>query len=240
MPVAKTYQSLEQQGEPFVENKRTYVNVITTKGIKKVRWYSDTEYRRMYPEEEKHDIMDFNARHAFGFGELGYITIYRGNQSDLKKFVEEHHESFRRNLTFGYYTPSYVPVCILPDNIIPVQLKWEEVQDHDDRMKPHEEVAKYVANILGQSNNSSTSIYQGKENDWLEKTVTIKENISREDHFGEKHTHYMHDSEGNTYIWETGAKNFEVGMVIKLRMKVKSHKEINGEKCTVVWYCKEI
>ena len=48
MPVAKTYESLEMQGEPFKENGRMYVNVMTSKGLKKVRWYSDNEYQRMY------------------------------------------------------------------------------------------------------------------------------------------------------------------------------------------------
>ena len=50
----------------------------------------------------------------------------------------------------------------------------------------------------------------------------------------------MRDAEGNMYIWETGTKNFEVGMALKLRMKVKAHKEVKGEKCTVVWYCKVV
>ena len=50
----------------------------------------------------------------------------------------------------------------------------------------------------------------------------------------------MCDAEGNTYIWETGTKNFEANLVVKLKMKVKAHKEINGEQCTIVWYCKEI
>ena len=76
MAVAKTYAKMEISGEPFMENKRMYVNVVSPKGLKKVRWYSDAEYQRMYPGEvATNDIMDFNARHAFGFGDLGYITI---------------------------------------------------------------------------------------------------------------------------------------------------------------------
>lgn len=240
MPVAKTYSKLELSGEPFKENGRMYINVIAPKGIKKVRWYTDAEYQRMYPDEQKeNDIMDFNARHAFGFREPGYITIYRGDENLLEEFVESHRTSFWRNLTFNYYTPSHIEVPELPKGIEAIQLKWEEVQDHDDRMKPHEEVVKYIANHYSKSTNN-VSAFQGQENDWLEKEVSITKNTKREDHFGEKHTHTMRDAEGNIYVWETGAKDFEVGMVIKLKMKVKAHKEINGEKCTIVWYCKEI
>ena len=241
MPVAKSYQSLEISGEPFSENKRLYVNVVTTKGIKKVRWYSDTEYARMYPNEiVQKDIMDFNARHAFGFGEKGYITIYKGDKNLVERWAENDRTNIWRNLTFGYYTPSQFPTPEVLTGIEPIQLKWEQVMDHDDRMKPHEEVAKLVNSLISVQPLTSNSTYQGQENTWLEKEVTIKENITREDHFGEKHTHFMRDAEGNTYIWETGAKNLEVGMVTKLKMKVKAHKEINGEKCTVVWYCKVI
>ena len=237
MPVAKTYASMEIEGEPFKENGRMYINVRAKSGIKKVRWYSDAEYKRMYPEEEvKHDIMDFNARHAFGFGDLGFITIYKGNQTSLEDCAEAHHNCFRRNLTFGYYTPSRLDICDLPSDVVPVTLTWSEVMAHDDRMKPHEEVMKIVAGKLGMN---TTSEYQGNKGDWIEKEITVRENKTHETQYGDKHTMVMVDAEGNAFIWETGTKNFECGTQIVLRMKVKEHKEIKGEKCTVVWYCKE-
>jgi len=241
MPVAKTYQSYETLGEPFQENKRWYVNITTTKGIKKVRWYSDAEYARMYPDDNPaKDLMDFNARHAFGFDEKGYITIYKGDPELIKRWVENDHTNIWYNLTFQYYTPSKFPTPKILNGIEPIQLKWEDVMDHDDRMRPHEEITKMVNNLISVRTSSYAGTYQGEEGTWLEKEVIIKENLAREDHFGEKHTHFMCDAEGNTYVWETGAKNLEVGMAVKLKMKVKAHKEINGEKCTVVWYCKVV
>lgn len=240
MAVAKTYAKMEISGEPFMENKRMYVNVISPKGLKKVRWYSDAEYHRMYPDEVtengKHDIMDFNARLVFGFGDDGYITIYRGDELALQECVENHHESFRRNLTFGYYTPSHIPVCTLPISITPIMLKWEEVMDHDNRMKSHEVVQKIVAAKLG---TLSKSRYQGAVNEWLQKTVKVTKKTSKESHFGTKHMYNLEDSDGNTYIWETGAKDYACDTTISLKMKVKEHKEIDGNKVTVVWYCKE-
>lgn len=241
MPVAKSYANMKVHGEPFMENKRMYVNVMAPKGLKKVRWYSDAEYRRMYPNEVtengKRNIMDFNARHVFGFGVDGYITIYRDDERLLEQFFEAHHESFRRNLTFGIYTPSSINICALPAGITPIVLKWEEVMDHDDRMKPHEVVQKIVAEKLGKLNNSK---YQGEINDWLQKEVKITKKTSKESHFGTKHTYTLEDAEGNNYVWETGAKDYESGKTVSLKMKVKEHKEIDGNEVTVVWYCKEI
>lgn len=52
MPVAKSYQSLEILCEPYVLDKgRQYVKVRTKNGEnKQVRWYTDAEYAKMYPE----------------------------------------------------------------------------------------------------------------------------------------------------------------------------------------------
>jgi hypothetical protein len=239
MAVAKTYTHMELQGEPFKENGKMYVNVLAPKGIKKVRWYSDAEYRRMYPESEvtANDIMDFNARHAFGFGDLGYITIYKGNESALEDFADGHHEYFRRNLTFGYYTPSAITVYNLPSGVCPIRLLWDSVMAHDDRMKPHDEVIKIIAALIGNNTNSQ---FQGEINEWLQKTVTVKEKKSNETHFGTKHAYTLEDAENNLYIWETGAKDYTCGQAVSLKMKVKEHKEVRNEKITVVWYCKEV
>ena len=92
MAVARTYEKFPIDGEPFTESGRLYVNIITPSGKKKVRWYSDAERARMdkaagiAPAEK--DLMDFNARHAFGFDEAGYITLYRGNHNTIENYME--------------------------------------------------------------------------------------------------------------------------------------------------------
>lgn len=238
MAVAKTYANMELQGEPFKESGRWYINVIAPKGIKKVRWYSESEYKRMYPTEvQKNDIMDFNARHVFGFGDLGFITIYKGNQTSLEKCVKENHGSFRRNLTFGYYTPSRLNLCDLPCDVIPIKLNWSDVMDHDDRMKSHEEVQKIIASMIG---NISISCFQGVVDDWLQETVVVKAKATKENHFGTKYTYTLEDTNGNLYLWETGAKNYSKDTKLSLKMKVKDHKKINNNEVTIVWYCKEV
>jgi len=236
MPVAKTYAKMEIQGEPFQESGRMYVNVIAPKGLKKVRWYTDAEYRRMYPDAVvEHDIMDFNAKHVFGFEETGYITLYKGR--NVEGWANEDRTNIYYNCTFGFYTPGRLDTPHLIDGIEPIRLMWEDVMAHDDRMKPHEEVKKIVAAML---NDESASTFQGKVDEWLQKTVTVREKKSKESHFGTKHTFTLEDSEGNTYLWETGAKDYPVAQTVSLKMKVKEHKEMNNEKVTVVWYCKEM
>ena len=237
MAVAKTYAKMELSGEPFKENGRMYVYVIAPKGQKKVRWYSDAEYRKMYPEAAiEHNIMDFNAKHAFGFEETGYITLYRG--ANVEEWANEDRTNIYYNCTFGFYTPGRLDSPHLIEGIEPIKLMWEEVMDHDDRMKPHEEVTKYVRSLLVLDSNS-TSQYQGAENEWLQKEVVVRNKKSRDSHYGTKHTYTLADAEGNMYVWETGANDYDCTQAVSLKMKVKEHKEIDGIPTTIVWYCKE-
>ena len=238
MPVAKTYAKMELSGEPFKESGRMYINVIAPKGLKKVRWYSDAEYARMYPEAKVSH--NFNARYAFGFRDQGYITIFKGNEDDIRSWAQASWPPKAwYNTIFHFYTPGFMTLEHLPTSITPIRLTWDEVKIDDTMMKPYEEVEKYVLARIGDMV-SSTSQFQGAKDEWILKELTVRENKAREDHFGEKHTHVMFDAEGNTYLWETGAKNYAVDTHVLLKMKVKEHKEIKGEKITVVWYCKEI
>ena len=234
MPVAKTYAHMEIQGEPFSENKRMYVNVLAPKGIKKVRWYSEAEYARMYPNEVK-DEPEFNAYRAFGFNDSDYITLYKGR--NVEEWAENDRRNIWNNLIFGYYTPGRLELPNLTDGIEAVQLKWEQVAAKGNTMKPAEEVQKIVQSLIGMVSNSE---YQGEEGTWIQKEVVVREKKSRDSRYGEKHTYVLVDAENNTYVWETNTKDYAIDVAVSLKMKVKKHKEINGEKVTVVWYCKEL
>ena len=222
MPVAKTYAQYETEGEVFKENGRTYVNIKTAKGLKKVRWYSDTEYKRMYPDEiQERDIMDFDARTAFGFGDESFITLYKGR--NVKEWAENDRTNIRYNCTLLYFTPGRLTLPKLDEGIEPIQLKWEEVAAKGNRMKPHEEVRKYVDKLL-LLEDACKSNYQGSEDQWLQKTVTIREKKKDETRFGTAYTYFMVDAEDNTYVWKTGTKNYTNNQTLFLKMKVKAHK----------------
>ena len=238
MAVAKTYEKMELVGEPFEEHGRMYVQVRAPKGIKTVRWYTEAKYRRMYKTVIMvNPTMDFDARHAFGFGDEGFITIYKGR--NVEEWANADRHNIYYNCTFLYYTPGRLERPRIIDGITPIKLTWEEVMDYDTRMKSHEEVKKYVDNLLLLDDNSKSQ-YQGVEDEWLQKEVKVREKKSRDSRYGTKHTYSLADAQGNIYIWETGAKDYENNQAVSLKMKVKEHKEINGEKVTVVWYCKEI
>lgn len=246
MPVARSYEKYDQLDEPFMENGRAYVHVKGPSGSKKVRWYTDAERARMDKAAgitpKAADTMGFNAKHAFGFDELGFITIYKGDIDEIEKWADQHHECVRRNLTFGYYTPSRLTIDGLPNTITPIRLLWQDIADGSTRMKPHEEVIRIIQKMTGAITPTITSKseYQGTPDTWIERTVVIKENKLVASMYGEKHIHTMVDAAENVYIWETGSKNIPVGSTITMKMKVKAHKVVRGAKTTYVYYCKVI
>ena len=181
------------------------------------------------------DEMDFDARMAFGFGEAGYITLYRGH--NVEEWAENDRTGIWYNLTFLYYSPSKQKPTQDLNGIEAIQLKWEMVAAEGCKMKPHDEVKRI---IMGMTKIESGSAYQGEVDAWLEKEVTVRAKKSKDSRFGTKHTYTLVDAEDNTYIWETGAKDYPCDKVVSLKMKVKEHKEVDGEKVTVVWYCKEV
>ncbi len=239
MPVAKSYENCDLKGEPFKENGKWYVLIIKKGEEKKVRWYTETEYARMYPMAKgglvsKDIMMTFNARHAFGFDDPGYITLYRGNAETVKNWARQEWPPLAwYNETFGFYTPSKITPPNYPEGVECVKLTWDEVKQDDIHMKSHEEVKRYVDVLISPN---TTQDNQWAVNDWIEKTVTIRTKETHESRFGAKHKYGMVDSENNLFIWETGAKDYKVDVVVSLKMKVKEIKE----NSIVVWYCKEV
>lgn len=239
MPVAKSYENCDFKGEPFKENGKWYILIIKKGEEKKVRWYTETEYARMYPAAKgglvsKDIMMTFNARHAFGFDDPGYITLYRGNADTVENWARQEWPPLAwYNETFGFYTPSKITPSNYPEGVECIKLTWDEVKQDDIHMKSHEEVKRYVDVLIGPS---ATQDNQWAVNDWTEKTVTIRTKETNESRFGAKHKYGMVDSENNLFIWETGARDYKVDVAVTLKMKVKEIKE----NSIVVWYCKEV
>ena len=215
-----------------------------------VRWYTDKQREALDRAAEKRAAakeakaqafhVKFAARNAFGFGEAGFITLFKGDSTILNEWAHETNPCRARyNTLFGWFCPSKLEIVNLPAEITPIVLKWDDVRNLNDpenlTMRDDAEVSKLVHELL---DDLSQSEYQGEVGDWLEREVTIKKNVPVDGRFGENRVHIMEDADGNEYVWITASKNLEVGYKCVMRMKVKEHKEYNGVKQTVVYYCK--
>lgn len=233
--VAKSYQNLEIVKGEYKKNGKSYVVVKTKSGnLKEVRWYSDSEYAKMYPEEKVKDPYKKSQKEVLGF-EKGFITIFKG--------VKPEHEEWFINSAccfakwWGWYLPSYVELPEdLPLGVQPVELPWEGMGNERDWLKDETTVKSCVSAAL--STPQIDSKPQGKVGDRIERTLTVQEVTSVENKFygSRTNTHLMSDPDGNLYIWKTAAKNWASGTVKLVRGTIKEYQN----NITVLTRCMEV
>ena len=241
MPVAKSYQGLKILTEPFERNKRMYVTIQMKSGKEKeVRWYSQSEYEKMYPEDKGNKSKDpyyKPQKYVLGF-DKGYITIFKNTKP-------EHEEWFSRSICrfakwWGWYVPSTWEVPKdLPSGVEAVRLTWDPMGNEEEWLKEESVVSAHVQATLYPK--KATSLSQGSVGDRIERVLTIEENIAVENkRFNSTtYTHYMRDSKGNLYMWSTAAKNWSEGITKTVRGTVKDYGEYRGETVTVLTRCIE-
>ncbi len=146
--VAKTYQGKPLIGEPFIENGKSYIFISSTAGKqKKVRWYTEKEYYKMYPEEKKKEISTSSFKldkKALGF-ENGYIHIFKPvklGENDLEWCLGS---NLRYARWWGWYLISTeVMPEDLPSSFIPKKLSWNEVSSIDSEKS----LETYIKNLF--------------------------------------------------------------------------------------------
>ena len=240
MAVAKSYQELEIVGDIFVSSGRQYVNVKLKSGkLKTVRWYSDSEYRKMYPEvvavDRSADPYYKPQKEVLGFTK-GYITIFKG---DTYSEIDWFRASIARYTRWwGWYIISTEEVpADLPEGITPIQLPWELVGQEDGNLKPEHLVKEAVESIIY---DESESEYVGSIGERLELYLTVERTIELDGNYGRSTMHLMRDDCGNLYVWTTASKSWAAGSEHHIRGTVKDHRTYRNEKQTVLTRCTEV
>ena len=240
MPVAKSYQELEIVGDVFVSSGRQYVNVKLKSGkLKTVRWYSDAEYRKMYPEAvaiaRSADPFFKSQKEILGFTK-GYITIFKG---DTYAEVDWFRASIARYTRWwGWYIISTEEVpSDLPEGITPIQLPWELVGQEDGNLKPEHLVKEAVESIIY---DESESEYVGSIGERLELFLTVEKVIELDNNLGRSSMHIMRDDCGNSYVWTTASKTWSVGSEHHIKGTVKDHRKYRNQCQTILTRCLEV
>lgn len=233
MPVAKTFQTLKQLTEPYEKNRRKYVKVLTKSGTEReVRWYSQTEYEAMYPEEEAPVERIRSVKDVLGFTD-GFITIFKGDIEPVEFWFEEQ-EACRYHVLWGWYVISTEEVPTLPAGVSAVRLPWEEISNPDGSLKSESAITKVVESLIY---TDDTSEYLGSIGERKDFVLTVKRAISLVDHFGTKTLHTMADADGNIAIWATNARNLAVGKTYHIRGTIQSLDTYKGTKQTRLTRC---
>lgn len=233
--VAKSFQSLKQIGEPFQEDGKAYVIVLTQKGNpRKVRWYSEQEYKKLYSKETiaPHSVNQFKI---FGF-DKGYITIFRG---DIEKNIEWFRYSNARNCTlWGWYIVSTEEVPDdIPEGIEPIKLPWESVRAGLTELKPDAAVKEVVQKLLMKP---SVNEIKADIGDRITVNVTVVDAKIGENKYGKFTTHIFEDKDKNKYMWVTSARSWNEGETKSIKGTIKEYQILDNQKITVLTRCAEI
>lgn len=235
MPVAKSYKDLLICGKPYEKNKRMYVVVECKNGHRKeVRWYSEDEYAKMYPEEEVKPQRLRSVKDVLGFSK-GYITIFKGDTYPLLDWFQSEPKCRYHNF-WGWYCVSEDELPQVPAGITPVQLKWEDVAIvEEDCLKSETLVRQAVDATIYEP---SVSQPQGEVGERLDRTLTVKKVTQLENYFGTSTFYLFEDESGNEYCWTTSARQLDLGETYEVRGTVKAHQVYKGKKQTVLTRCK--
>lgn len=237
--VAKSFQSMTQIGESYTVNGKEYVQVRNEKTgtIRQVRWYTQKEYEKLYPESKENPSQSSSSqKQLLGF-QKGYITIFSGD-------VDSNETWFRRSIArycrhWGWYIISTEEVPKdLPSSVKPVVLPWDLVGDSTGKLKSEEQMEIAINELLSQ-NTDSPSEFFGNIGDRIEIAVTVNRNIPLENEYGNSNMHVMEDQDGNVFIWTTASKNWPEGSEKLIRGTVKSHRLYRGVKQTILSRCSE-
>ena len=236
--VAKTFQSMTQLGEPYEVNGKSYVQVRNEKTgtVRQVRWYTPSEYRKLYPDEKENpSTSTASQKNLLGF-QKGFITIFSG-------ITEECEDWFRQSIAryckwWGWYIVSTEEVPkTLPFGVTPIVLPWELVGNTTGELKSDDKINLAINGLLSDSDNPSEFI--GEVGQRLEMSITVTRNIHLENDYGSTNMHIMEDENGNVFVWTTASKNWPVGETKTIRGTVKSHNIYQGVKQTILTRCIE-
>lgn len=239
--VARTYLSWEKIGEPFIENKKSYIYVKNpkTKKEKKVRVYTEKEFNKLYPELKEKTRSKFykTQKEVLGFSK-GYITIFAGDTQKYRDWFKDNKGSCTRLWNWYFKSEVEIPKTI-PEDLTPIILYWDEVGANDELLKPDEYIIPIVKNKILEVNKTE---YYAEPGEKVEIDVVISNIKIFSSRFGPTTMFIMKEKSTNyTFIWfTTSYKKWEKGQGKVIKATVKKNQIFRNEPQTILTRCREI
>ena len=228
MAVAKTYKKYPIIGEPFTDNKRAYVMIKTPSGEKRVRWYTDREYARMYPEAQKPEE-SYNYKRALGFNYAGYITIYIGADEDNEWWFRKQSNCYLHKI-WGWYTHSDKEIPDdLPEGVITKRLYWTNVCTPEGTITEASAQKGYDMTVCDGS-------FIGKLGERLDFVLHVDKVIPLVNQYGNAYMHIMSDEYKNQFIWTTSSRALPIDCY-HIKGTIKDHRTYHGINQTILTRC---
>lgn len=238
--VAPSFQLYKVIGDVYTSSGKKYIQVQhpRTLNIRQVRWYDDAEYAKLYPEKTQ-EVATKMAPHrqVLGFGDAGYITIFKGNCDEENDWFKMSPARYTR--LWGWYFRSCDEIpADLPADVEPIRLDWDKVGGADGELY-REEVVKHAVDALVYD--ESLAQWIGNIGDRIEITVKINDKHALESKYGHTIAYSMSDADGNQFMWITSSKSdWTVGETYHIRGTVKSQDVRKNVKINTLTRCSEV
>ena len=144
MPVAPSFSTFEFLSEPYEQNKKMYIKVRNpkTKTERIVRWYTQIEYNKAYPNAKiEVDKYYRPLKSVLGF-DNNYIMLIRGEVED--NFVWLADSVARYHKYWGWYIISTVKIPNdIPANLKLYKVDWDLVSLDDKTLRQEDIIKKH-------------------------------------------------------------------------------------------------
>ena len=150
MITAKTYRDWERASEPEKDTStnRWYVEVINPKSgnVKRVRLYKSTD-AAVKEKNTSSTAESTQQREVLGFGEKGYITIFKGINDNNEHWFKKSEARYCR--LWGWYFPSNIPIPEdMPKTVYKIKLEWPAVGNSYGALYDNEKVKQGIELIM--------------------------------------------------------------------------------------------
>lgn len=234
--VAKSYQNFEIITEPYNVDGRMYVDVKSPKGVtKRVRWYTDAQYAKMYPNEVDVVKKLKTLKEINGFSTGSIVIFYGENTYDNKEWFKE--QGARYNNYFGWYMPDGKEFDEnLPEGTKTAIVNWTDVAVSDDKFKPEKQIKDFIDSLIYEPDESE---FYGEVGERVDIEIKVEKIISIEGYYGLSTLYSMRDKKNNCFIWITTSKiQMKEGENYKLRGTIKEHKTYKNIKQNILTRCR--
>lgn len=232
--VAKTYKNSTIVGEPYEVNHKLYVDIILKTGEKKkVRWYSEAEYKTIYEENTEFA----NLKSTLGF-DKGYITVFKGETYAQMEWFKQRPECKFSNIWGWYITSDYAVPSDIPNGIKTFKLRWDVIAINDEHLKPEAEIKQAIEKALY---SEKIGAFVGKVGDAVDADFTIQYKKLTQGYYGINAFYVLNDKDGNIYTWSTSANTCLIeGEKYHLIGKIKDLVVYKDRNTNVLTRCKII
>jgi len=231
--VAKSYIDLEQLCEPYEINGKMYVKVRMKNGTPKVvRAYSESEYKKFYPEVKIIQPAK-SRRNILGFGDAGFIWIFKGDTYSVLDWFKVSPCRYAR--TWGWYLPSDIEMPNpIPVGIEPIKLEWNEVSLNDQLLNESD-----IQNIV------DSKLYEVGNSQWVGEigkryafTLTCTRMVESNTNYGISYINTMVDENDNIFVWMTASRQLVPGNIYELTGTIKQHQTFRNNKQNILSNCR--